>query len=86
MKFKTNKSDLINTLIAAIFLLGSGIWMIVNDLVAVGVHSRTLSASGYGGHLLILVSLIFFYVAYHCLSPFSKIRRFFEGNRRRKKK
>ncbi|MCP2044891.1 hypothetical protein [Pontibacter sp. HSC-36F09] len=86
MKFKTSKRDFINFLIAAIVLLGSGIWMIVNDLVAVGVHGKTLSASGYGGHLLILVSLIFFYVAYHCLSPFSKIRRFFEGGWRRKKK
>ncbi|WP_188500032.1 hypothetical protein [Pontibacter amylolyticus] len=85
MKFKTNKSDFINTLIAAIVLLVSGVWMILTDKVAVGVHSKTLSVSGYGGHLLILVSLIFFYVAYHCLSPFSKIRRFFEGRRRKKK-
>jgi hypothetical protein len=52
--------------------------MIVEDKVAVG-HNRALQPSGYGGHFLILVSLIFFVVTYFSLSPFGKIRQFFEG-------
>jgi len=62
--------------------------MMVYKLVAVGVNSRTLSPSGVGGELLILVGLIFLVVAYYSLSPFSKIRQFLEGdlkNRNKKK-
>jgi choline-glycine betaine transporter len=86
LKFKTHKSLFINTLVAAFICLVSGIWMLVNNKVAVGIHSRTFSASGYGGHFLILASLIFFVVAYFTLSPFSKIRRFFEEGKKQKSK
>lgn len=65
-----------------------GIKMIVYNLVVVGVNSRTLSSSGFGGELLILLGLILLVVAYYSLSPFSKIRQFLEGdlkNRNKKK-
>ncbi|WP_187263156.1 hypothetical protein [Pontibacter beigongshangensis] len=74
--------------ILALEFLGAGIYMLINNLVAYGVRSRTLSLYGFGGSLLILVSIVFFYVAYHSLSPFGKIRTFLEDSnkmpRRRK--
>ncbi len=67
----------------AIYFIAGGLIMLRDDLVAFSVNSRTLSPSGFGGHLLILVGLIFLVVAYFSLSPFGKIRRFFEGDERK---
>ena len=67
----------------AIYFIAGGVIMLRDDLVAFGVNSRTLSSSGFGGHLLILAGLIFLVVAYFSLSPFGKIRRFFERGLRK---
>lgn len=72
----------------AVVLIICGIKMIVYKLGAVGVNSRTLAPSGFGGELLILLGLILLVVAYYSLSPFSKIRQFLKGdlkNRNKKK-
>ena len=76
---KSSKTDLFVFLTLALQFIIGGIIMLSKDLVAVGVNSRTLSVSGFGGHLLILIGCIFLIVAYYTLSPFSKIRRFIEG-------
>lgn len=82
---KGSKGYIIPLAYAALFIIG-GIFMIVKNLVAFGVNSRTLSPSGFGGHLLILIGCIFLVVAYYSLSPFSKVRRFFEGDSGKEKR
>lgn len=69
----------------AVFFIGCGIAMIVKDLAAIGINSRTQSLSGFGGQLLILIGFIFLVVGYYGLSPYSKVRQFFEGGYIRKK-
>jgi hypothetical protein len=69
--------------LGTLFVIG-GIIMIINRLVAVGVNSRTLKLSGFGGYLLILVGVIFLYVGYISISPFSKFRSFLEGGSKKK--
>jgi hypothetical protein len=82
---KSSKPDLFVFLTLALQCIIGGIIMISKDLVAVGVNSRTLSVSGFGGHLLILGGCIFLVVAYYTLSPFSKIRSYFEGGTKKGK-
>lgn len=67
------------TLILSLLFIAMGVTMIAKNLVAVGINSRTLQPSGFGGALLILIGIIFLIVSYFSLSPFSKIRQFFEG-------
>ncbi|SMD45744.1 hypothetical protein SAMN00777080_4409 [Aquiflexum balticum DSM 16537] len=71
--------------LSVLFILLGGV-MIVKDLAAYGVNSRTLKLSGLGGHLLILIGIIFLVVTYYSLSPFSWIRNidFNFFNRKRK--
>lgn len=75
----------------ASFLLGAisivtGVVMVINHIVVAGINSRTLQYSGFGGYLLILVGVIFLIVSYYSLSPFSKIRRFFNKNKKGSRK
>lgn len=83
------KDDTIGTislfLLAIIFILW-GIKMIATNLVAVGINSRTLFLSGFGGEYLILIGSIFLVVAYYSLSPLGRIRQFFEGSYKHRKK
>lgn len=60
--------------------------MIAKNLYAYNVRARYGSYSATGGHLIILVGIIFLIVSYFSLSPFSKIRKFFEGGVKRSKK
>lgn len=83
---KGSKGDFIGSLAYALLFIIGGIIMIAKDLVAFGVNSRTQMLSGFGGHLLILIGSIFMVVAYYSLSPFSRIRRFFEGGLENEKK
>ncbi|PTX22307.1 hypothetical protein C8N40_101129 [Pontibacter mucosus] len=88
MKGKADNVSTISFFLIAIVLIIWGIKMIVKNLVAVGINSRTLSLSGFGGEYLILMGLIFLVVAYYSLSPLGKIRQFLEGdfkNRKEKK-
>ncbi|WP_017734088.1 hypothetical protein [Nafulsella turpanensis] len=74
MKVKNNYTGFI----FAIVFLALGIGMISQDMVAIGVNSRTHSLSGFGGSLLIFVGIIFLVVGYYGLSPFSHLRRIIE--------
>ena len=85
-KTKGSNSDLFVSLTFALLFIMGGIIMITKDLVAFGLNSRTQMPSGFGGHLLILIGSIFLVVSYYCLSPFGKIRRFFEGGIEKGKK
>ena len=69
----------------AIFFIICGIIMLSKDLVGIGINSRTQSFSAVGGPLFILIGFIFLAVGYYGLSPYSRIRRFFEDNHIRKK-
>jgi hypothetical protein len=73
-------------LVIATCITAYGIWMIVVDRVAVGVSSRTFQPTGFGGHLLIFLGVVFYVIAYYSLSPFSKLREFLEGGWRGKRK
>ena len=85
MKSKGNLESILVSLGFSLFFLVVGIKMIVEDKVAVG-YNRALQPSGFGGHLLILAGIISLVVTYFSLSPFGKVRQFFEGRVRVKKK
>lgn len=76
---KTDHWNYIPTLVGGVLLIIWGIIMLVNDLVGYGVHYLTQQFTAGGGWLLILIGLILLGVSYFSLSPFSKIRKFFEG-------
>jgi succinate-acetate transporter protein len=68
--------------VAIAFLLG-GLKLLLTGNAILGEH-RDKSLNVIGGWLLILVSLICLYTTYHSLSPYGKIRSFFEGRVERK--
>jgi hypothetical protein len=74
------------TLLLGVIFLGWGIVMITNNLYAIGIRLQYSSYSAIDGYLLIFVSMIFFIVTYFSLSPFNKIRIFFEGGSTKKKR
>lgn len=78
---------LLGLLLGVVFIVW-GIIMITNNLYGVGFREEYGSYSVVGGQLFIFVGLIFLIVAYFNLSPFNKIRKFFEGGlfKRRKNK
>jgi hypothetical protein len=78
LKRKGAHSDAILVGSVALLLMILGIRMMINNAYIIGIK-RNLSLHAVGGPFLILLSLVFFYVAYHSLSPFSKIREFIEG-------
>ena len=86
MAKKNNNLFLFPLAVSVLFILMGGA-MVVKGLVAYGVNSRTLKMSGLGGHLFILVGVIFLIVTYYSLSPFSRIRNinfnFFKRKRKR---
>ena len=73
MAKKSNNLFLFPLAVSVFFILMGGA-MVVKGLVAYGVNSRTLKMSGLGGHLFILIGVIFLIVTYYSLSPFSRIR------------
>lgn len=86
MAKKNNNLFLFPLAVSVLFILMGGA-MVVKGLVAYGVNSRTLKMSGLGGHLFILIGVIFLIVTYYSLSPFSRIRNinfnFFKRKRKR---
>ncbi|WP_460892031.1 hypothetical protein [Rufibacter soli] len=62
-----------------------GIIFIIKDKAIIGLH-RDSSLNVVGGWLIVLVGLVFFYVAFHSLSPFGSVRSFFQGTSENKKK
>lgn len=84
MKPKTKLSDVFFQFIVALMLILSGVFLLIKKLVVGGIYSRNNQETGFGGWLLILFGVILLVVAYYTLSPFSKIRQFFEGNSKNK--
>ena len=78
MKQKTDLSDIVVDLIFAASFILSGVYLLVNRLVVGGTYARNNQVTGFGGWFLILFGVIFLIIAYYSLSPFSKIRQFFE--------
>lgn len=66
-------------------LLVAGIIMLVFDITKVGNHYLTQQQSAVGGFFVIFISIIILVIGYFCLSPFSKLREFFEGTGKRKR-
>ena len=64
-------------------MIAYGIWMIISKKVGSGTHRLTQQDTGAGGELLILIGLILTVIAYLSLSPFSRLRSFFEGKRKK---
>lgn len=65
--------------------LFTGIIMLVFDTSKVGQHYLTQQQAAVGGYFVIFVSLVLFGTGYFCLSPFSRLREFVEGTRRKRK-
>jgi amino acid transporter len=81
MKPRIKISSALFQFVIAIVFMGSGIFMLIRNLVVGGVYARTNQTSGFGGWFLMLFGLVFLVVAYFSLSPFSRMREFFEGNK-----
>lgn len=85
MKPRIKISTVLFQFAIAIVFIGSGIFMLIRNLVIGGVYARTNQITGFGGWFLILFGLVFLVVAYFSLSPFSPIREFFEGDKSKRK-
>jgi Zn-dependent protease with chaperone function len=78
---KKKESDFWNYspfLALAIMFILWGMYMIINENYGSSIDSWSLQYTATGGELLILLGVIFLIVAYYSLSPFSKVREFFE--------
>jgi phosphotransferase system glucose/maltose/N-acetylglucosamine-specific IIC component len=73
-------------LVISILLSISGLTMLIGDKAVLGIDYLTQLPSGYSGYFLILIGTIFFVIYYFTLSPFSRIRKFFEGGSKIKSK
>lgn len=76
-------STTLSVLLFALFFTVWGITMLVRDIQVIGYRARYGQYSVLGGPILILIGAIFWYVTYQTLSPFSRIRQFFEKKRRK---
>lgn len=83
---KESKWSFMPTLLLSMLLIIPGVIMIIKKMVGVGFRAMYAKNSGAGGELFIFVGIIFLVVTYFSISPFSKLRQFFEGSTRRKKK
>ena len=70
----------------AIIFTGFGIYLIIRNKYTIGIDHLTQKGTATSGHYFLLFGLIFFVVAYFTLSPYSKVRGFFENRRKTKKK
>ena len=82
---KQSRWEYLPHLFASIVCIVAGIWMILNNKVGIGIDGLTQQLTSGGGPLLILIGFILLGVTYFSLSPFSKLRQFFEGSSKRKK-
>ncbi len=85
MTHKPKLSDSLPTLVLGVGFVCWGVVMIAKGQVVVGTSSRTLQTNAYGGHLLIFFGVVFLYITWASLSPYSKIKRFFERRRKKRK-
>lgn len=81
---KTDGWSALAGFIIALAMTSVGVWMIAEDKVGAGLNWLTMQPTGTGGELLIFVGIMLFVVAYLSLSPFGRIRSFFERKRNRK--
>ena len=72
-------------LITGVLLISTGALMLFFDIVNVGRSLLTQQQGTIGGTIVIFAGLLILIVGYFSLSPFSKIREFFEGKSRTKR-
>jgi hypothetical protein len=60
-----------------------GIKMIIKDLHFIGINSRTLQETGFGGYLLLVIGAISIVVGYYALSPYSWLRQLFKKKKKK---
>ena len=74
--------------VIGIIQIALGVLMILENVSIVGRDYLTQEGTVTSGYFLISVGLLIIWVGYYSLSPFSKIRKFIEGNifKSRKKK
>ncbi len=82
---KENRWEYLPYLFASVACIVSGILMIVNDRASIGRDGLTQQLTAGGGPLLIFMGIIFLVVTYFSLSPFNRVRQFFNGSARAKK-
>lgn len=83
-KNKSESKDYPIGLIFGILFIAIGLAWVIKGFYGVGISSWTMKYTATGGELFIFVGLIFLYVSYHSISPYSKYRKFFEGRKKRK--
>ncbi len=65
------------------FLVALGILFEVNQLYVQGRNWYTKDYTAYGGVYMILFGILGYYLWYQTLSPFSRIKQFFEKFRKK---
>lgn len=83
-KDKDHIWGIIGATIFSIFLIGWGIYMLVSGKYAKGYDHYVQQETGAGGEYYILIGVILIVITYFTLSPFGKIRRFFDRWRNNK--
>ncbi|MFD2037289.1 hypothetical protein ACFSKL_21000 [Belliella marina] len=76
-------SENLSMLITSVFMIGYGIFMLVNKIHIIGLK-RNLDLNVVGGSILIFSGVVFLFVYYHSLSPYSGIRKFLEMRKKKK--
>ena len=72
--------------VVSILLVATGLIMLAFDITKVGSHYLTQQKSAIGGYIVIFIGLVGLLVGYYSLSPLGKIRSFFEGSVKTKKR
>ena len=80
---KNRNWDITFSLTLTAIFMSWGIYMMFNGKYGVGVDGFTQQYTATGGELFLLVGLIFLLTTYYSLSPYSKIRNFFNSRKRK---
>ena len=59
-------------------LIATGVVMLIFDITKTGRHYLTQQNSAIGGAIVIFVGVIGAVIGYYSLSPFGRVRKFFE--------
>lgn len=63
-----------------------GLLMVINKLSIVGLDYYTKLGNVTSGYFLIIIGIVIVAVGYYSLSPFGKIRKFFEEGKPKRKR
>jgi len=79
-----NKTSIFYFMISSL-LIATGFFSWIHDITKSGKHYLTQQNTVFGGPIIIFLGLIALIIGYYSLSPFGRVRKFFENGLRRKK-